>query len=208
MTTLLQIQSGIFGGGSQSNKLSDLFVGEYQRANPGTTVVRRDLAAHPLPHLDGEILSAFMTPANEHTQQQRQAAGRSDDAIAELQAADVLVIGLPMYNFSVPSTLKAWIDHVARAGITFRYTENGPQGLLSDKKVFVLAARGGVYGDTGNDHQTPYVRQLLGFLGLEDVTFIYAEGLNLGQEVKEQALKLAGERISEVVAQAVERRAA
>ena len=111
--------------------------------------------------------------------------------IDELKTADHIVLGLPMYNFGIPSQLKSWIDHVARAGITFRYTENGPQGLLDDKPVTVLAARGGLYAGTENDTVTPYIKLFFGFIGMTDVNFVYAEGLNMGDETKEKAMSEA-----------------
>jgi FMN-dependent NADH-azoreductase len=208
MKTLLHIDSGLFSDASQSNQLSQTFVAEFQQANPETRVIRRDLAASALPHLDAGIVSAFMTPAADRDAGQQEAAARSDQAIAELQQADVLVIGLPMYNFSLPSTLKAWIDHVARAGITFRYTDSGPEGLLQGKQAFILAARGGLYRDNGNDHQIPYIKQILAFMGITDVTVIDAEGLNLGEEPKQQALNGARAAFKDAVVSAGHRMAA
>jgi FMN-dependent NADH-azoreductase len=200
MTKILHIDSGIFHANSQSSQLSAHFLAAYQAKHGATVVSHRNLAAEPLPHLDAAIVAGFMTPEADRSPEQNTSTAISDTAIAELQAADVLVLGLPIYNFGVPSALKAWIDHVARVGITFRYTENGPEGLLSGKKAYVLAARGGVYAGTGNDHQTPYIRQVLGFLGITDVTFVYAEGLNMGDEPKAAALAAARAEIEAVVA--------
>ena len=206
MTTILHIDSGIFGADSKSNGLSAAFLTAYQAANPGSTVIRRDLAADPLPHLDATLVQAFMTPEAERQGLVAEAGERSDAAVAELQDADVLVIGLPMYNFNLPSTFKAWFDHVARAGVTFRYTENGPAGLLTGKKAFVLGARGGVYAGTANDHQEPYIRQMLGFLGITDVEFVYAEGLNMGEEQAAAGLANAHSSIEDLAI--IERQAA
>ena len=126
---------------------------------------------------------------------------RLDDAlIAELRAADVIVLGVPMYNFGVPSTLKAYFDHVARAGVSFRYTPDGPVGLLGSKRAYVFATRGGRYAGTEADLQTAYLRQFLGFIGIRDVEFIYVEGLALGAEQRERAVAAANERIEQLAA--------
>lgn len=200
MTNILHIDSGVFGANSKSNGLSAAFVEAYMARHPGAQVVRRDLAAEPLPHLDASLVQSFGTAPDARTGAVAEAGARSDAAVAELQAADVLVIGLPMYNFNVPSTFKAWFDHVARAGVTFRYTENGPQGLLTGKTAYILGARGGVYSGTGNDHQEPYIRQMLAFLGIADVEFVYAEGLALGEDKAGAALAAANSSIAELAA--------
>ena len=145
-------------------------------------------------HIDSGVFGANSTGAV------AEAGARSDALVAELQAADVLVIGLPMYNFNVPSTFKAWFDHVARAGVTFRYTSDGPQGLLTGKTAYILGARGGVYSGTANDHQEPYIRQMLGFLGITDVEFVYAEGLAMGEDKAGAALAAANSSIAELAA--------
>ncbi|MDT8408186.1 MAG: NAD(P)H-dependent oxidoreductase [Wenzhouxiangellaceae bacterium] len=182
MTHILQINSSLFGADGQSTKLADALVGRYRREKPETTVTVRDLTAEPVPHLDAVTFTAFATPAPDRSAAQRDALALSDQLVAELQAADVIILALPMYNFQLPSPLKAWIDHVARAGVTFRYTENGPQGLLTGRRAYVTAARGGHYLDSGNDHQTPYIRQFLNFLGIDPVEFIHAEGLAMTGE--------------------------
>jgi FMN-dependent NADH-azoreductase len=172
----------VFGEKSQSLGLARDFLKRY----PHRSLVERALAPHTMPHLDGETFTAMGTDAGAHNSQQKQAVALSDELIAELEAADTIVLAVPMYNFSIPSTLKAWIDHVARRGRTFRYTEKGPEGLLKNKKVFVLGARGGVYGkgtpQAAFDFQEPYLRTVLGFLGLTDVTFIHFEGVGMGPE--------------------------
>ena len=208
MTTLLQIDSGIFGDNSVSNGLSQTFVEAYTTAHPDTRIVRRDRAAEPLPHLDATLAQSFMTEPAEREGDVAVAGARSDAAVAELQVADVIVIGMPMYNFNVPSTFKAWFDHIARAGVTFRYTANGPEGLLTGKKAYILAARGGVYANTPNDHQEPYIRQLLAFLGINDVSFVYAEGLKMGEDVAETSLKAAEAEIAKLAAGTAARQAA
>ena len=173
MSNVLLIHSSVFGENSQSLGLARDFLKRY----PHRSVVERALTPQTMPHLDGATFAAMGAPTG---------AALSDELIAELEAADTIVLAVPMYNFSIPSTLKAWIDHVARRGRTFRYTEKGPEGLLKDKKVFVLVARGGLYSKgapaAAFDFQEPYLRTVLGFLGLTDVTFVHLEGLAMGPE--------------------------
>jgi len=195
MKTLLQINSSLFSEGGNSSQLSQQFVKRWQAQNPGGRVIVRDLAAHPLPYLDATRVGAFFTPADARTPEQKAIIAESDALIDELKSADVLVLGLPMYNFGVPAQLKSYFDHIARAGVTFRYTATGPEGLLPNIKTQVFAARGGLYVGTPNDSQTPYVRSFLGFLGIRDVEFVYAEGLNMGPEPKAASLAKAGAAI-------------
>jgi len=189
--TLLQIRSSIFSDGGESSRLAERFVSAWREANRDGTVVVRDLARSPVPHLDAARFGAFLAKPGERTEAQQAVVDYSDALIGELEAADVVVLGLPMYNFGIPSTLKAYFDHIARVGVTFRYTEKGPVGLLTGKRVYVFAARGGLYAGTPNDTQTPYVRHFLGFLGMSDVEFVYAEGLAIGPESKEAGLAKA-----------------
>ncbi|MBB3169059.1 FMN-dependent NADH-azoreductase [Simiduia aestuariiviva] len=172
---LLVIRTSILGDQSSSNKLIDHWIAEHRPSH----VIERNLAADPIPHLDGERFAAINASEPNATQAPIQAL--SDELIAEIERADAIVIGLPMYNFGVPSQVKAWMDHLARAGRTFRYTDQGPKGLLADKPVTVLATRGGAYADTPHDHQAPFVAQFLGFIGLKNVNFIYAETLASAQ---------------------------
>lgn len=188
MTTLLQIQSSLFSTDGQSSLLSNEFVSAWRGNRPASQVKVRDLALSPLPHLDEERVTAFITPPESRTMAQQNLVNLSDDLINELKQSDILVIGVPMYNFGIPSTLKAYFDHISRAGVTFRYTENGPEGLLNGKKAYIFATRGGQYVGTALDTQTAYVRDFLSFLGITDVEFIYAEGLNMGADIKEKAL--------------------
>lgn len=198
MKTLLKIQASIYGGNGQSSQLADRFVAQWLANNPDGHLVTRDLNADPVPHLTQERFTAFLTPPEKRTPEQQAIAAYSDGLIAELQSADVIVLAAPMYNFSVPSTLRSYFDHIARAGVTFRYTEKGPEGLLKGKQVYVFSTRGGVY--TGEaDTQTPYLRQFLGFIGLTNAKFIYAQGLSMGEEARERGLSLAHEAIAEVV---------
>ena len=188
---ILVIKSSVFGDNGNSSTLVNEQVERLKAQHPDATVVVRDLSAEPIPHLDGERVSAFFTPADQRSDDQQAVEDFSQALITELKDADQVVLGLPMYNFGIPSQLKSWIDHVARAGITFRYTENGPEGLLNDKPVTVVAARGGLYAGTENDTVTPYIRLFFGFVGITDVSFVYAEGLNMGDESKEKAMSEA-----------------
>jgi FMN-dependent NADH-azoreductase len=196
MTTILQINSSARSQGAQSTLLANELTAKLQQANPGAHVVVRNLHSEALPHLDDEILGAFFTPVEKRTADQQAIASRSEALIAELQAADFVVIGAPLYNFGISSQLKTYFDFIARAGITFQYTANGPEGLVKGKKVFVVSARGGKYVGTPGDTQTPYLKMFLGFLGMTDVNFIYAEGLNMGPDVATAALAEAREAIA------------
>ncbi|HEY1997337.1 FMN-dependent NADH-azoreductase [Paraburkholderia sp.] len=196
MTTILQINSAARSQGANSTLLVNELTEKLQQSNPGAQVVVRNLQAEPLPHLDDSILGAFFTPADARTPEQAAIAARSDALIAELQAADIIVIGAPMYNFGVSSQLKTYFDFIARAGITFKYSETGPEGLVKGKKVYVVSARGGKYLGTPNESQTPFLKTFLGFLGMTDVTFIYAEGLNMGPDAATAALAGARETIA------------
>lgn len=200
MSRLLQINSSVFSDKGVSSQLADAFVADWRRRRAQAQVTRRDLAAQPIPHLDGERLTAVMTPAEQRSAAQREAAAEADRLTAELQEADVLVLGVPMYNFSVPSQLKAWFDHVTRAGVTFRYTENGPVGLLSGKKAYVFTTRGGLHRDRPEDTVVPFVTTVLNFIGITDIEVVYAEGLNMGEAPREQGLAAAQARIRELLA--------
>jgi FMN-dependent NADH-azoreductase len=203
MATLLHINSSVRNEGSISRQLSAEFLGKWKAAEPGAKIVERDLAASPLPHLTEETLGAFFTPAEKRAPEQVRAAQLSDQLIAELAAADVILIGAPMYNFSVSSGLKAWIDHVARAGLTFKYTESGPVGLLQGKKVYVFTSRGGVYSEgpaKSMDFHETYLRGVLGFIGLTDVTFVHTEGLAMGEDAAAKAVSHTRTAIDALVA--------
>jgi len=197
--TLLQLNSSLYGERGASSRLAEGFVAQWQRQNPGSTTIYRDLAGEPVPHLTAERFQAFLTPPAERTPEQARIAKYSDGLIDELKRADVIVLAAPMYNFNVPSSLKAYFDHVARAGVTFRYTEKGPVGLLTGKKAYVVSTRGGLYAGTGNDHETSYLRQFLGFLGITDVEFIYAEGLAMGEDRRSAALSGAQQTLARLL---------
>jgi FMN-dependent NADH-azoreductase len=199
MQTILQLNTSLFGDSAQSSRLAGEFATTLA-ASTGARRVVRDLARQPVPHLTAERFAAFGTPPSERTLEQQRYVAESDALIDELRRAEVLVLGLPMYNFGVPSTLKAYFDHVARANVTFRYTAEGPVGLLTGKRAYVFATRGGQHAGTPGDLQTAYVRQFLGFIGIRDVEFIYAEGLAFGPEQRERALAAAAERIGQLAA--------
>lgn len=200
MKKLLVIKSSLFNGEGQSSQLADQFVARWREANPDGQVLCRDLALEPVPHLDAEAFKGFQAEPTERSPAQHSATAVSDSLIAELKSADEVVIGLPMYNFTVPSTFKAWMDHVARAGVTFQYTESGPEGLLHDRPVYVFAARGGFYQGTEMDTQTPLVRYFLGMLGLKTVHFTYAEGLAISEEQAKQSRSEAVRNIERLAA--------
>lgn len=187
MKNLLLIKSSLSGDQGESSRMAEAFVARWRMRYPDGRVIRRDLAQQPLPHLNAEVFEGFRKAPAERSPAQQAATALSDTLIAELKVADAVVVGLPMYNFSVPSTFKSWMDHIARAGVTFRYTEQGSEGLVDDKPLYVFAARGGRYAGTERDTQTPLVRMFFGVLGIQQVHFTYAEGLALGEEEAERA---------------------
>jgi FMN-dependent NADH-azoreductase len=188
---ILQINTSARREEGNSTRVANRIVARLQAAHPGARLTVRDLAVTPHPVLDEAALGALFTPAEQRTPEQAARVALDDALIAEVQAHDTLVLGVPMYNFGNPVQLKTWIDAIARAGVTFRYTAAGPEGLLKGKKVYIALARGGIYRDTPNDSQTPYLRNVLGFLGMSDVSFIYAEGLAMGPEAAELGLAQA-----------------
>ena len=208
MKTLLQVNASLFNGHGQSTLLANRFVEAWRSANPGGEVLVREVGGDAIPHLTAQRFGAFTTKADDRTDEQREVVAFSDALIEELRRADTIVLGLPLYNFGVPSSLKAYFDHVARAGVTFRYTERGAEGLLKGKKAIVFATRGGKYAGTPLDTQTGFVRDFLRFVGIEDVEFVYAEGLAMGEAPKAQALGNAHAAIAALVPPAEERLAA
>jgi len=203
MHRLLFVTSSLFAEASKSRLIGAEFVAAWRRAHPGTMVVERVLSADTMPHLTQATLAAVATPVESRSAAQQTAANFADALIAEVEAADVIVIAAPMYNFTISSTPKAWLDHIARAGRTFRYTANGPEGLLRDKTVFVTTARGGFYRADSPamalDFQEPYLRAILGFLGLTDVTFVHAEGLNIDPDTAARGLAEARRLVAELL---------
>ena len=197
---ILQVNASARSVGANSTRLADSITARVKAQNPGASIQVRDLASNPHPVLDEPALAALFTPALQRTAEQAARVALDDALIAEAQAADVIVLGVPMYNFGVPVQLKTWIDAIARAGVTFRYTEQGPEGLLKGKKVYVALARGGLYRDTPADSQVPYLKSVLGFLGMTETEFVYAEGLAMGAEAASKALAQAEARIVELLA--------
>ncbi|WP_416759859.1 FMN-dependent NADH-azoreductase [Pseudomonas sp. BNK-6] len=199
MSRVLIIESSARQQDSVSRQLTQTFIQQWQAAHPGDSITVRDLARNPVPHLDANLLGGWMKPAEQRSAAEQESLQRSNELTEELLAADVLVMAAPMYNFAIPSTLKAWLDHVLRAGVTFKYTDTGPQGLLTGKRAYVLTARGGIYAGSSADHQEPYLRQVMGFIGIHDVEFIHAEGLNLGGDFHEKGLNQANAKLAQVV---------
>jgi FMN-dependent NADH-azoreductase len=195
---ILQVNSSARTDASVSTRLANELVERLVAANPGAHVVRRDLQRQPLAELDEAALQALFTPADQRTPAQAARVAQDDALIAEVQAADVVVLGVPMINFAITAQLKNWIDAISRAKVTFQYTASGPEGLLKGKKVYAVLARGGKYRDSAADSQVPYLRQVLGFLGMTDIEFIYAEGLAMGPEAEAAALAEARSRIAEL----------
>jgi FMN-dependent NADH-azoreductase len=196
MKTILAVTSSLSGEASVSNRLVDQFLAQLREAHPGARILRRDVGAEPLPHLDQATVSAIR--GEPQTEAARAARALSDTLIDELRAADLIVIGAPMYNFGIASTLKAWFDHVLRAGITFRYTASGPEGLLKGKKAVVVQSRAGLYSEgpaAGMDGQEPHLRTLLSFIGITDVEWVRAERLAFGPEAAEAAIDGAGRQL-------------
>lgn len=197
---ILQINASARPQGANSTRLADSITARLLRRSPAASLKLRDLAVYPHPVLDDDALGALFTPAEQRTPAQAARVALDDALIAELLAADVLVLGVPMYNFGVPAQLKNWIDAIARSGVTFRYTERGPEGLLKGKTVYAALARGGRYRDTPADSQVPYLKTILGFLGITDLHFVYAEGLNMGPDAARQGFAEAETELDAVFA--------
>ena len=196
---LLHIDSSILGQNSASRELSAAWVRNWRVKNPGGEVNYLDLAEKPIAHLTGDALASRALPVEQRTLAQQREIEISDRAIEDFLATDVLVIGAPMYNFSIPSQLKAWIDRIAVAGKTFRYTANGPEGLAKGKQVVIVSSRGGIHsaGPTlALDHQEAYLRDVFGFLGINDIEFVRAEGLAYGPEQRSAAMASAHRAIA------------
>jgi len=200
---ILQINSSARAEGSHSTRLANSIVERLQTSDPISSAASlkvRDLGRTPHPELNEAALQALFTPVEQRTPEQTARVALDDALIAELQAADVVVLGVPMYNFGVPASLKNWIDAISRAKVTFRYTEKGPEGLLTGKKVYVALTRGGQYRGTPADTQAPYLKTVFSFLGMTDLQFVYAEGLAMGPDAERQALESANTQIEELVA--------
>ena len=198
MKQILLINSSINGDKGHSVQLTQQFIAQLPAGSFKLDTL--DLNATPVPHLDMVEMAAWMTAVEQRSNEQQQLAAISDNIIARIKAADIIVLGVPMYNFGVPSQLKALFDRVARAGITFKYTEQGPVGMLDDKPVVIFATRGGIYQGTALDSQTPFLQTFFNFIGLKDLHFVYAEGLNMGADAQQKALSAATTRLADISA--------
>ncbi|GAA0485913.1 MULTISPECIES: FMN-dependent NADH-azoreductase [Tatumella] len=198
MSKVLVLKSSILAGYSQSGQLADFYA--QQATAKGDTVTFRDLAEQPVPVLDGELVGGLRPSDAPLSERQKQVAALSDELINELLAHDVIVIAAPMYNFNIPTQLKNYFDLVARAGVTFRYTESGPEGLIKGKRVVVISSRGGIHKDTPADLLTPYLKVFLGFLGMTEINFVFAEGYGYGPEVSAKATTDAKSAIESIIA--------
>ena len=198
MSNVLIIESSARQQDSISRQLTQQFISQWQAAHPADRITVRDVALNPVPHLDANLLGGWMKPSEQRNDDEQISLDRSNELTDELLAADVLVLAAPMYNFAIPSTLKAWLDHVLRAGVTFKYTPTGPQGLLTGKRAIVLTARGGIHTGATSDHQEPYLRQVMAFIGIHDVTFIHAEGVNLSGDFQEKGINHAKALLAQV----------
>lgn len=203
--TVLHIDSSPLGEHSVSRKLTAKVLADLKTAHPDTQVITRDLGTSPLPHLTGMTIGAFFSPPDQRNEALNEAIKLSDEVVDEVFAADVIVIGTPMWNFGIPSSLKAWIDHIIRAGRTFQYSASGPESLLpAGKKVIIVSSRGGIYSAGPMqvmDHQETYLKAILGFVGLHDISIIRAEGVAMGEEAKKDAIGSAEAQLIETVAQ-------
>jgi len=195
MTNILFVSTSPRGGDSLSGKVAQTLLTDLKAVHLNAAVVTRDLGAAPLPHLGPDLLGGFFAPEDQRTPEQTQAIATSDSLIAELKEADIVVIASAMINFTITSTLKSWFDHLARAGLTFRYNDEGKsEGLLTDKKVYLVLSTGGIYSaEPGSaiDFQAPYLKHMLGFMGLTDVEIVRVEGSLLGPDAPEKAVEAA-----------------
>lgn len=204
MKRILLIQSSIFDDKSASARVADALVKGLLDNHPGSSVTRLDLARENLEHLQADEFKSWSVPADQRNEEQASLARLSDELIGQLLAHDTLVLAVPMYNLGIPSTLKTWIDRVTRAGMTFRYTEDGPQGLVEGMRAYLVFARGGVYRGTERDTQTGYLKSLLGLIGITEVETVFAEGLNMGEAARQESLDGALSKVEELVAEDVQ----
>lgn len=197
-TKILRLDTSLFSEQGSSTRLNQALTDKLVQLYGEVEVWHRDLAREPLPHFSGDVISALQTEAEYRTESQAQLKALADELIAELLAADILVVAAPMYNFGIPSTLKAWIDYVARAGVTFRYTSNGPEGLVKGKTLYLVTTRGGIHKDQETDSEIPFLQTYFRFLGITDIRTVYAEGLGMSQ--KEEQFNAALASIDSLVA--------
>ncbi|GGW95637.1 FMN-dependent NADH-azoreductase [Alteromonas halophila] len=199
MKKVLVVYSSLNQADGNSTKIAQTYLSAL-KASQSVTVTERDLVEMSLPHLSAKEMQAWSVAASQRNADQQALAAMSDTLVAEVQAADEIILAVPMYNFGIPSLLKAWLDRIARAGVTFRYTENGPVGLLEEKTVTVLAARGGMYAGTDKDRQSAYLQHFFSFIGIDDVRMVYAEGLAMGDTAARQGFDHANAKIIELTA--------
>ena len=202
MKRILYVRSGLFGDASVSNQLADEYLLQLTNKYPGSEITTLDLATRPLAHLNAAEFSAWQVPEAQRTTKQQALAAVSDQLVDQLFAHDTLVLAIPMYNLGIPSTLKAWIDRIARAGKTFRYTATGPEGLVDGVTAHLVFARGGEYQDTPLDTQTGHLQSVLGMLGITALQSVYAEGLNMGEQRREQSLAEARSAMQTLLSEA------
>lgn len=202
MTTLLRVDSSALSQGSNSKYLAEQYQAEWMNTHPDGKVIHRDLAKQPPAHLSEGMIGAMYTPSKDRTEAQKNFLADSETFLEEVKQADTLLISVPMYNFGIPSSLKAYLDHIIRVGETFVYTENGPKGLLNNKQAVIILTSGGNYTEAPSnqfDHVTPYLRTALGFMGIEDVKLIVAPNMAMEKESKQQALNTAEEALMKAV---------
>ncbi|NHB95655.1 FMN-dependent NADH-azoreductase [Photorhabdus stackebrandtii] len=200
MSKVLVLKSSIMAQHSHTNQMADFFIEKWQANHADDSITIRDLAAQPIPVLDNELVHALRPRDNEMTARQKEVLALSDELIAELQDHDIIVMTAPMYNFHIPTQLKNYFDLIARAGVTFRYTENGPEGLVKNKRAIILTSRGGIHKDGPSDLLVPYLRLFLGFIGLTDVEFVFVEGVGLSPDAANQAQQTAREVLEKMTA--------
>jgi len=196
MPTLLRLDSSLYSSQGVSSQLTDLFTRQWVESHPDTRVIYRDLSVSPPPHLDAGYMDGLALKPGQRTEDQQRRVDAADILIKEVRQAEVLVIGLPLYNFGIPSTLKAWFDHISRAGETFYYDESGPVGMLSGRRVFALSTRGDEVKASARDPQTDHVKEILNFLGITDIQFIYAGGLTIDDQSREAGMTEAKKQIA------------
>ena len=196
MPTLLRLDSSLYSSKVVSSQLTDLSTRPWVATHPGTRAIYRDLSVNPPPHLDAGYMESLALTPGQRTEDQQQRVDAADILIEEVRQAEVLVIGLPLYNFGIPSTLKAWFDHISRAGETFYYEESGPVGMLAGRRVFALSTRGDEVKASARDPQTDHVKEILTFLGINDIEFIYAGGLTIDDQAREAGMIEAKKQIA------------
>ncbi|AKH65333.1 MULTISPECIES: FMN-dependent NADH-azoreductase [Photorhabdus] len=200
MSKVLVLKSSIMAQHSHTNQMADFFIEKWQANHADDSITIRDLAAQPIPVLDNELVHALRPKDDEMTARQKEVLALSDELIAELQDHDIIVMTAPMYNFHIPTQLKNYFDLIARAGVTFRYTENGPEGLIKSKRAIILTSHGGIHKDGPSDLLVPYLRLFLGFIGLTDVEFVFVEGVGLSPDAANQAQQTAREILEKMTA--------